>query len=49
MAQKSKEILQVETIHVAADKGYDNKDELEQSLLMGLSRMWALKMIRANV
>lgn len=36
MAQKSKEILQVETIHVAADKGYDDKEELEQCLFNGI-------------
>jgi len=36
MAQKSKETLQVETIHVAADKGYDDKDEIEQCLFNGI-------------
>ncbi|WP_407306791.1 hypothetical protein [Desulfosporosinus sp. SB140] len=36
MAQKSKETLQVETIHVAADKGYDDKVEIEQCLFNGI-------------
>lgn len=35
-AQKSKEILEVETIHVGADKGYDDKDEIEQCIFNGI-------------
>jgi len=36
VAQKSKEILEVETIHVGADKGYDDKDEIEQCIFNGI-------------
>lgn len=35
-AQKSKEILEVETIHVGADKGYDDKSEIEQCIFNGI-------------
>lgn len=36
MAQKAKETLGVETIHVAGDKGYDDRQEIEQCVLNGI-------------
>ena len=36
VAQNTKETLGVETIHVGADKGYDDQDEIEQCILSGI-------------
>ena len=35
-AQNAKETLEVETIHVGADKGYDDQEEIEQCLYNGI-------------
>jgi transposase len=35
-AQAAKNTLEVETIHVGADKGYDDKDEIEQCIYNGI-------------
>ena len=36
VAQSTKETLEVETIHVAADKDYEDQDEIEQCLDNGI-------------
>jgi|GEM_PF-4380766 len=36
MAKKAKETLGTETIHVGADKGYDDQDEIEKCILGGI-------------
>jgi transposase len=36
MAKKAKEVLGVETIHVGADKGYDDQEEIEQCIKNGI-------------
>jgi transposase len=36
VAQNTKETFGVETIHVGADKGYDDQDEIEKCILSGI-------------
>lgn len=36
MAEAAKKLLEVETIHVGADKGYDDQDEIEQCIYNGI-------------
>ena len=36
VAEAAKEILEVDTIHVGADKGYDDQDEIEQCIYNGI-------------
>lgn len=36
VAQNAKETLEVDTIHVGADKGYDDQDEIKQCVMSGI-------------
>lgn len=48
MAKQAKETLQTEIIHIGADKGYEDQDEIEKCVMNGIIPHVGFKTIRMN-